>query len=147
MEDVSKFKYTIGLNIMIQNHKKDTTKANRGVKADDRISANDKLAKMHSSKKMSKYIQMLLQSEDVLDNEIGRQLKLEREYVRKLEKENLYIEIERVTGQVPGGSYNLGEIGEVLGLTRERIRQIEASAVKTMKHPLVLRKLKEMKVD
>jgi DNA-binding CsgD family transcriptional regulator len=34
------------------------------------------------------------------------------------------------------------EIGLVLGLTRERVRQIEASALKKLKHPKYARKLR-----
>ena len=36
----------------------------------------------------------------------------------------------------------LEEIGDKFGLTRERVRQIESSAIKKLKHPKVGRKLK-----
>ena len=32
--------------------------------------------------------------------------------------------------------YTLEEVGEAFGLTRERIRQIEAKALKKLRHPL-----------
>lgn len=37
----------------------------------------------------------------------------------------------------------LEEIGLILGVTRERVRQIEASALKKLKHPKIGRILKE----
>jgi DNA-directed RNA polymerase specialized sigma subunit len=39
--------------------------------------------------------------------------------------------------------YMLSEIGEVMGITRERVRQIEASALRKMRHPKNSRYLRE----
>lgn len=36
-----------------------------------------------------------------------------------------------------GCDFTLSEIGEVLHVTRERVRQIEASAIKKLKHPKI----------
>lgn len=41
------------------------------------------------------------------------------------------------------GDYTLEEIAQKLGITRERVRQIERAALKKMKHPSVSRKLRE----
>lgn len=38
--------------------------------------------------------------------------------------------------------YTLDEIAQILGLTRERVRQIERTALKKMKHPEVSKKLR-----
>lgn len=40
------------------------------------------------------------------------------------------------------GSFTLEEIGQVLGLTRERVRQIEQKAMQKLRHPRVGRHLK-----
>jgi hypothetical protein len=42
---------------------------------------------------------------------------------------------------IPFG-FTLSEIGMVLGITRERVRQIESSAIKKLKHPKIGRKLR-----
>ncbi len=34
-----------------------------------------------------------------------------------------------------GDSYTLQEIAEIMGITRERVRQIETQALKKLKHP------------
>lgn len=39
--------------------------------------------------------------------------------------------------------YTLEEIAKILGITRERVRQIEAQALKKLKTPKIGRKLKE----
>lgn len=41
------------------------------------------------------------------------------------------------------GGYTLEEVGEVLGVTRERIRQVEAKALRILRHPSRSRKLKD----
>lgn len=38
-----------------------------------------------------------------------------------------------------GGEYTLAEVGEVLGITRERVRQLESMALKKMRSPRVAR--------
>ena len=41
-----------------------------------------------------------------------------------------------------GGEYTLEEIAQKLGITRERVRQIEQNALKKLRNPRVGRKLK-----
>lgn len=41
-----------------------------------------------------------------------------------------------------GCDFTLSEIGEILHVTRERVRQIEASAIKKLKHPKMGRVIK-----
>lgn len=44
---------------------------------------------------------------------------------------------------VANGDYTLEEIAKMLGITRERVRQIEAQALKKLKSPKIGRKLKD----
>lgn len=46
-------------------------------------------------------------------------------------------------GLMDGQAYTLEEVGSKMGVTRERVRQIEAQALSRLRHPLVSRKLKE----
>ena len=46
-------------------------------------------------------------------------------------------------GLVDGQSYTLEEVGRKMGVTRERVRQIEAQALSRLRHPTVQRKLRE----
>jgi len=39
------------------------------------------------------------------------------------------------------GDHTLEEVGKVFGVTRERIRQIEAKALEKLRHPALSRKL------
>ena len=41
-----------------------------------------------------------------------------------------------------GDGLKLVEIGDAVGLTRERVRQIEASALKKLRHPALIKKLR-----
>ncbi len=46
-------------------------------------------------------------------------------------------------GLVDGNSRTLEEVGQEFGVTRERIRQIEAKALRKLRHPLRSRKLRD----
>ena len=43
----------------------------------------------------------------------------------------------------PGRQLTLEEIGQVMGVTRERVRQIEAHALRKLRHPSRMRLLRE----
>jgi RNA polymerase primary sigma factor len=46
-------------------------------------------------------------------------------------------------GLLDGQSYTLEEVGKKMGVTRERVRQIEAQALSRLRHPAIRRKLRE----
>ena len=50
-------------------------------------------------------------------------------------------------GLVDGTSYTLEEVGKRFNVTRERIRQIEAKALRKLRHPSRAKKLKDFMVD
>ena len=43
---------------------------------------------------------------------------------------------------IKSGDYTLEEIARILGITRERVRQIESQALKKLKSPSIGKKLK-----
>jgi len=46
-------------------------------------------------------------------------------------------------GLLNGQAYTLEEVGRKMGVTRERVRQIEAQALSRLRHPVIRRKLRE----
>ena len=46
-------------------------------------------------------------------------------------------------GLLDGQAYTLEEVGRKMGVTRERVRQIEAQALSRLRHPSIRRKLRE----
>jgi RNA polymerase sigma factor (sigma-70 family) len=48
-----------------------------------------------------------------------------------------------VSENCPGRQLTLEEIGQIMGVTRERVRQIEAKALKKLRHPAHIRQLKD----
>ncbi len=104
-------------------------------KDNNRASGSNKLTNIVAARNVNKFMHVLRLSDDPEDKLLLKQLKLEKEYIRALEKRELCIRIEAKTGMPAAGIYTLAEIGDVLGLTRERVRQLEASAIKVLKHP------------
>ena len=46
-------------------------------------------------------------------------------------------------GLLDGQAYTLEEVGRKMGVTRERVRQIEAQALSRLRHPVIRRKLRD----
>ena len=46
-------------------------------------------------------------------------------------------------GLLDGQAYTLEEVGRKMGVTRERVRQIEAQALTRLRHPTIRRKLRD----
>ncbi|MFH1906343.1 MAG: sigma-70 family RNA polymerase sigma factor, partial [Chloroflexota bacterium] len=46
-------------------------------------------------------------------------------------------------GLLDGQAYTLEEVGRKMGVTRERVRQIEAQALSRLRHPTIRRKLRD----
>ena len=93
---------------------------------------------VYAHKRMNKLIS------DMEDGPNKELLILEREYIRKVEVDRLKRNIEAILGsRGTEGDYTLGEIGSVLGITRERVRQLETSVIKFIKHPDTGRSLKD----
>ncbi len=134
------------MNEIMNKEKSYRAMENKLLEKKDRISGTNKLFILNSLKIVDRYMTGLaLGNKD--DKRLFKQLKLEREYIRAKEKMDLSILIEKKTGEPAGGIYTLAEIGRVLGITRERTRQIEASAMKVLKHPNVGRAIKHYMED
>lgn len=48
-----------------------------------------------------------------------------------------------IADNTPGRELTLEEIGKIMGVTRERVRQIEAHALRKLRHPSRIRLLQE----
>jgi len=46
-------------------------------------------------------------------------------------------------GLLDGQTYTLEEVGRKMGVTRERVRQIESQALNRLRHPSIRRKLRD----
>lgn len=111
------------------------------IKGEDRASGNTRALKIRALKRLRENISILKKG-NPNDNMLAKQLLLEIEYVRALEKRNLRIKIENKLNCDSNGVFTLAEIGSVLGVTRERVRQLELAALKILNHPNVARDLR-----
>ena len=137
--DISKFTYTKMLKELTGSEKtmyKKSDKASR-----EKLSGAAKIVRLMALKKIKVFMNQLIKGSKE-DKLLYKVLSLEREYIRVKEKEDLRIEIERVSGLPAAGIYTLAETGDILQVSRERVRRIEASAEKTLRHPEVARSLR-----
>lgn len=79
--------------------------------------------------------------EERVENEFTRE-KLEEVLETLPERERRVLEYR--SGLFDGRPWTLEEIGHIFGLTRERIRQIEAKAYRKLRHPMMIRKIKKL---
>jgi len=104
---------------------------------------NAKLAETKALEYISQYIKELDKSSD--EYQI---LTLERDYIRQFQVDRLKANIKAVLHtEHEACDYSLQDIGTVLGITRERVRQIETNAMRLIKRPSVSRELKEYSTD
>ena len=78
--------------------------------------------------------------------QIGATQEMLRDRISNVLKSLSYREREIIKlryGLGDGYSYTLEEVGRKMGVTRERVRQIEAQALSRLRHPTVQRKLRE----
>lgn len=145
--DITEFLYYRRIQKEMEAYKKENTASNMYKNKSNRISSSEKLARRHAVDNVQRSIIILLNSHSDTARRLGRQMKLEKEYIGVKQMETLKIRIEQVTHQPAAGYYTLAEIGDVLGVTRERVRQLEDSALKVLKHPRMLRMLREHQED
>ena len=139
---ISEFRYVKLLKDCILAEKQ-AYSAKRKYKGNDQMSGSEKLARRKAIIHIDKLIFQLSRGGEENATH-GRLLRLEKEYVNVYEKQLLIMMIEDSTKMSVGGSYTLAEAGDILGVTRERARQIESGAEKVLNHPMVARKLKAM---
>ncbi len=145
--DTTKFKYTKIIKEQMLLNKKDINKKNRYKIKEDRTSSQEKLLRRNAVQKISQYIVTLRTSGTEKEKMFAKQLALEKEYINVAEKQDLREAIKAHFDSSPSGTYTLAEIGKVLGLTRERVRQIETGVLKVLKHPITRRTLREMTLE
>lgn len=145
--DTDSFEYTHLMDYHIAAFKVRMSVDDKGRPKEDRISGSDKLARRKASQEVQKRITFLMNTGNDNAKRHGKRLKLEREYVAAKESRVLKDKISRVLDCPASGVYTLSEIGDVLGITRERVRQLEASSLKILKHPNMARILRDHKYD
>jgi len=150
--DINEFEYVQFINEQVMKErnkiKSENAKArlhNSRKPKDDRIKYkvfNEELARINAHLLAMRTITKLKKDNDPAIRAWARQLELEAEYVRALNKKKLYEEISAYTGSHADGCYTLEEIGNIFGITRERVRQIEDMAKSKLKAPVNSRRLR-----
>ncbi len=97
----------------------------------DSKTAYSKLAENKAYQHIADYIRSLDRTTDLY-----KLIILERDYIRKFHYNRLLLNIMKVfETNYPQSDYTLAEIGKVLGITRERTRQIESNVIRMIKRP------------
>ena len=107
--------------------------------------AKNRLKKKHNTKKGESIYKVMVEmkAREMLKDSIeewqrnpetreyAKMIKLEIKYERRRQLEKMKFRIETLTGRKASGRYTLQEVGDVLFLTRERVRQIEQKVIGT----------------
>ena len=104
----------------------------------------DIVAGYKSVELMKKHVKRTMRPEDYATNEILKEeIKAVLSTLQPREQQVLELRF----GLIDGTSYTLEEVGKRFNVTRERIRQIEAKALRKLRHPSRAKKLKDFMSD
>lgn len=151
--NIEEFQYTQILNMYIQDKVREIKAKNeRAREWNDKNRKNrKKIIAVHANsvktfavKSVDAFILHLKRGSSD-DRAEAKLLEVEREYIRKSEKNYLADRIRLTTGMAVGGEYSLDEAGKAIGVTRQRAEQLEKEALRKIKSPKVGKHLKEAK--
>jgi len=134
--DPENFEYSIILNDEIKRLRLERNKFyyidSKRKKYSNKIKTEDGSTRLIKQKAITTVNKMIKNMES---SEYKKLLILERKYIRELDKRKLKHDIEKSGISYGKGDYNLAEIGRIFNLSRERVRQIETSALKILQRP------------